>query len=559
MKEARQIKFRVKTPKNKYESWCGNRVLQRILESRLTEKQARTLYGDPWSLIQNKEIYGMTSVAEEIIFQKDKNIYIFADYDVDGLTSGFILSSFLKDILGYKVETYYPERSEGYGLSPEFANNLNDKDAVVITVDNGITANEAVNILANKCIPTIIIDHHEPAGELPEAVELCDAHIDKNYGTHLCCAAVTWKVVHKIAELLNWPEDKIRLLDRSYLPYVALGTISDVMPPVLENYAIIALGLEEINEGQSNTLSSLMEQEGIKKMTSKDLAWTIAPELNACSRMGNVKLGKDFFSQEMLNKKTALQKLTKEIIKLNKTRKDITEKAYQEIVSNNDFSATPICFVNVEKYPQGIHGIIAGKVSEAFNKPTVTYSSNGHASCRGEGVKDILNAYAPTYVEGAFGHSDACGARIIVKKIPQFIKRLNSDIEKKRLKLKHTEPTITLDAELTLQDFNKKTREDILDFGFTGQDMPTVGLLNVNVEPIVWATKGGKKHIFLRLGGKNIYAIGWNLWDEYERLGAPTTMNLSGSLDSGEYAKYCKDVLLTGQNTILTISNWSAA
>ena len=260
----------------------------------------------------------MTSVAEEIIFQKDKNIYIFADYDVDGLTSGFILSSFLKDILGYKVETYYPERSEGYGLSPAFANNLNDKDAVVITVDNGITANEAVSILSNKCIPTIIIDHHEPADELPDAVELCDAHIDKNYGTHLCCAAVIWKVVHKIAELLGWPEDKLRLLDRSYLPYVALGTISDVMPPVLENYAIIALGLEEINKGQSNTLSSLMEQEGIKRMTSKDLAWTIAPELNACSRMGNVQLGKDFFSQEMANKKTVLQKLTKGIIKLYK-------------------------------------------------------------------------------------------------------------------------------------------------------------------------------------------------------------------------------------------------
>lgn len=558
MKEERQIKFRVKTPKNRYTSWCGNRVLQRILESRLTEKQARTLYGDPWSLIQNKEIYGMTSVAEEIVFQKDKNIYIFADYDVDGLTSGFILTSFLKDLLGYNVETYYPERSEGYGLSIEFANNLNDKNALVITVDNGITANEAIEILSNKCIPTIVIDHHEPNDELPWAVELCDAHINKGYGTHLCCAAVTWKVAHKIAELLNWPEDKLRILDRSYLPYVALGTISDVMPPVLENYAIITLGLEEINEGQSNILSALMKEEGIKKMTSKDLAWTIAPELNACSRMDNVQLGKDFFAQEMVNN-IKLKELSKEIVKLNKNRKDITEKAFQKIIETQDFSDSPICFVPVSKYPRGIHGIIAGKISETFSKPAVAYDVKGLASCRGEGIKDILNLYVPTYVEGAYGHSNACGAAIIPSKLKSFIKKLNSDIREEKLKFKYTEPTITLDAELTLQDFNKETREDIQDFGFTGQDMPIVGLLDVDVEPIIWATKGGKKHIFLKLRDKNIYAIGWNLWDEYEKLGAPKRMNLAGSLDSGEYAKYCKDVLLTERNTVLTINNWSAA
>lgn len=558
MKEERQIKFKVKTQKNKYTSWCGNRVLQRILESRLTEKQARTLYEDPWSLIQNKEIYGMTSVAEEIIFQKDKNIYIFADYDVDGLTSGFILSSFLKHILGYNVETYYPERSEGYGLSTKFAEELNDENALVITVDNGITANEAVEIFCNKCIPTIIIDHHEPTEELPSATELCDAHIDKGYGTHLCCAAVTWKVVRKMAELLNWTEDRKEILNKVYLPYVALGTISDVMPPTTENYAIIALGLELINEGTSNTLKALMEQEGIKKMSSKYLAWTIAPELNACSRMNNVKLGRDFFDLE-IEGNSKLKNLAKEIIKLNKNRKDITEKAFQETIESQDFSDSPICFVPVSKYPRGIHGIIAGKISETFSKPAVAYDVKGHASCRGEGIKDILNLYTPTYVVGAYGHSDACGATIIPSRLKSFIKRLNSDTQKKKLKLKHTEPTITLDAQLTLQDFNKETREDIQDFGFTGQDMPLVGLLDIEVEPIIWSTKGGKKHIFLKLGGKNVYAIGWNLWDEYEKLGAPKRMNLAGSLDSGEYAKYCKDVLLTGQNTVLTISNWSAA
>lgn len=554
-----------------------------LLNKGVEEHEAKTIYEDATDLFDiSSDIWGLNDVASALVNQKDKKIHIFADYDVDGLASGFILNDYLS-ILGHNVDVYYPKREDGYGLNMVWTEKITKKGKkpTVICVDNGITQFDEIKYLKDHGCEVYVIDHHEPLSELPPADAICDAWVDQGYGTHLCAAAVVWKVIARMAILMDRPLDEINDTVMAYLPFVALATISDIMPACAENRAIIHEGLKAINEGHSTIIKALMDTEGIENASTKDIVWTIAPELNACSRMGHIEIASQFFKKEG-EYDSETKSLAADIRSLNRRRKTLTEKAIEDILQNNDFSNDAVIFADMTEYPLGIIGIVAGKLVEVTGKPAVAYQkvedediATGSARApEGISIKDIINYEAERgNAVGAMGHAMACGVNIIPSKISNFLQDIMenppvvSTADLDREKTVETEAgkkpdAIILDSAITPDEINFEIRREVNSFGYTAKELPTVGIIGATVEPVPWETSSGKRHILFRMKdsrNQSKYAVMWNGLDEYEEMGSPKKMNLAGFLDSGAFCRYCKDVNLSEHSTMLTLNYMEAA
>jgi len=527
---------------------------------------AEKLLEDPTDLFDiESEIFGESQVVSFLTnLKKDTTIDIFADYDVDGLTSGFILNDYLR-ILGYQSDVYYPERANGYGINMDWCQKIIDAGGkhLVICVDNGIAAIEEINFLKENSVDVLVIDHHEPAEFLPDANAICDAWIDEGYGTHLCAATVAWKIVTKLAIAKGMDMETVNAVVMGYLPFAAIATVADVMPPCDENRAIVQAGLREIDNGTSAIIRALMDVENIEHMRTKDIAWTIAPDLNSCSRMDNIALADRLFSSEGEGDEEDTLALARAVRDLNRKRKDLTAKFCDEITAQHDFSQDVVCFADCSKAPLGLIGIIAGKIAETTGKPAVAFQEKdgvGYGSARapqGVSVKDLVNYEANKgNAVAAMGHAEACGVQILPDKIKEFNKDLVESGIVKPVERETTEPVIELDAVITPDDLNFKVRREINSFGYTQKDIPMIGILGVEVEAIPWETSSGKRHVLFAMKDsqdKPRYAVMWNGLDEYEEMGSPKKMNFAGTLDNGSFCRYCRSVRVGEHSTILTI------
>lgn len=530
-----------------------------LLSMNMDYKSAKNLLKAPEKLIDMKsKIYGEVEVAKRILSDKDRIIRIFADYDVDGLMSGLILSDFL-DLYEFNTDVYYPNREDGYGLSLKWSKEIVEKHSpenlTVITIDNGITANEPIEFLKENGVNVYVIDHHEPIdGNLPNADVICDAWIDRKYGTHLCAAGVALKIVLTMLDLME-EKDKEAILEL-YTPFAALATISDIMPPHNENRGIVQLGLNKVNKDKDNEiLNALLKSENMFPLTVKDVAWTIAPMLNACSRMRNIGLAKDLLIGAGYGEPEERDQIAQEMSLLNRKRKTLTENAIKKILEENDFSNDPVVFVDAgEETPIGIIGILAGKLVEVTGKPAIVYKMPGQGSARaplGVDIKAIINDQAAKgNAIGALGHAEACGVLILPDKIKDF----NEDVLKNSLiKYKESsEEEVSVSLVISPTDITLNNRNEINEIGYTSKEIPVLALINEEVRALPWETSSGKRHVIFKLKG-NKYAVAWSGLDRYEELGCPKRVNLSGSLGSGEYCSYFKGAPITRGSTVFVI------
>lgn len=511
-----------------------NPLFAQILTLRDIEpEEVQRILKNPKSLLEKpSKIPGCVEAADRIIDAIDtkKQIYVYADYDVDGLTSGYIMTMFLIS-LGAKPKVHYPERKEGYGLSLEYVKTL-PKGSVVITVDNGITAFDAIDYCNENGIEVIITDHHEPKDHLPKCV-ICDPWLDsEGYGHHLCGAVVAWKVCQSIQEITGKGD-----ID-SFLPYTAIGTIADVMPMVIENQAIVRLGLDMITEESTPNLWELMKAYKLHDLSTVDIAWRIAPILNACSRLGNVRLAAELLFHS--GSKEQLRKLIMDMDKLNERRKQETTRAVEEI-KDIDYSDDLICLFDASDYPAGIGGIIANKIAEMYNKVAVVYSKGkGNtltASVRSPDI-NILPFFEKEKQLGHIidygGHSNACGLTLL-QSTDKFRESMNKQLAE--VPVKYIEPTITIDAEITFQDL---TKQNFIQFNKLASDRfifpePKFVMKEVKVADIKLSSNN-PDNIQFTLVDKNkelkqIWA--WRLGNRYEELGRPKFIDLVGTMTWG--------------------------
>lgn len=408
------------------------------------------------------------SIIYEYCQDPNATIYIYADYDADGLTAGYVMKNALMEVAKCRVVLYYPNRVEGYGLSLDFCKSVvaehgNQANVLILTVDNGITKRKEVDYLNEHGIECIITDHHtSKKGEVPNCLVVDPHNAEEQQDDtfkHLCGCGVAFKVAQLVQELHG-----INNMYQ-YLPYLAISTITDVMPMHTENLAILQYGLDIINSKDCPLgIKEYKEQEHIDYMTTKDIGWTLGPMLNACGRMGDTELGaKLFFGEEGVPMKDIVNKIKS----VNEKRKRETKKFNTQLANMPDDNNTVFIW-NIPKITAGIVGIIAGKAVERFNKPSIIVTSKGngmlHGSARSAQGINLMPIMEILHKEGLVseygGHAEAVGIHFEEKNIQTIQDRLNELIvfeikdEEEFPDLFSTEDTLEIDEFLTLDNLN---------------------------------------------------------------------------------------------------------
>ena len=495
-------------------------------------------------------IHGMDTAVNFVLncIKEKRPIHIFADYDCDGLTSGYIAESFFNNFEGITAKTYYPERIEKYGLSKMYCRQLikQYKEApikpLLITVDNGITKKSEIKMLREQGIQVLVTDHHlvDP-NSLPEDCVILDPYMGKT-GHNLCGAAVIWNLCRAIENAIQVGNGFTDCL----LYAAAIGTLADVMPLDEYNIALTTLGLYVMNSDQAlpniKVFRRLFGNDG--SMDSDTISWTLAPMLNACGRMGDVNLGANFFFET--NEDTLISILSA-IKDLNESRKQIENQAVADIQKNIVNDRDEVLCVIGDDYPVGIHGLIANKIMQKYNKPTFVLKSISDesiyiGSCRSNTVP--LNILLKGEKEKGNilsfgGHAFAGGISIAKDKLDTLVNDLNKRIRKMKkdgtFEQYLANPVLNIDDELSLQDICNQKRNELNTYAYDKKKFraPVWAFCNLSIDKLKASRNNPDNICFTVSDGEHTLDIwGWNIRERYEALGKPDTIDIAGQLTS---------------------------
>ncbi len=371
---------------------------------------------DPYLL---KDMQKTVDRIMDAIKTKEK-ILIYGDYDVDGITSTYILYKTLKD-LGANIRYDIPNRFvDGYGLThAKTYDIINEEFDLVITVDNGIKSTFEAKVLKENGVDLIITDHHEQEGELPCAYTIIHTALSDYPFKPLAGVGVAFKVSQALIG-----DDALE-----YIDIVALGTIADMMPLVDENRAIVNLGLKKMISSQNLGISKLISFLDITYPSVADIQYKIAPRLNACGRMKSAKLAVDLLLSK--DNKTALQYL-EEIEEINNKRKKLTKVLFNEALSQlNDNE--PSIIIHSPIMHEGVLGIIASRLANEYSKVSVVLKEEEFTykgSIRSYGSVDVI--YVLSELKDLLvrygGHQNAAGLEFKKENLTEFKRRFNEMI-----------------------------------------------------------------------------------------------------------------------------------
>ncbi|MGO1478382.1 single-stranded-DNA-specific exonuclease RecJ, partial [Senegalia sp. (in: firmicutes)] len=362
----------------------------------------------------------------------DEKIWIYGDYDVDGVTSTSLLVNFFSQI-GIKVQFYIPNRhSEGYGLNKSAIDYIKmQKGNLIITVDCGITSISEADYANEIGIDMIITDHHTPSESLPKAIAVINpSRHDSTYPfKKLAGVGVAFKLVQAVSF-----EFEIEVDYLSLLPIVAIGTVADIVDLIDENRLIVKKGLDLIKETSNLGIKSLIEVTGLdnKKVTSGHVGFIIGPRINAAGRMESASLGVELFTSTDYEK--ALE-ISKKLDEENKNRQrveaEILEKA-EKMVKKHDMANDNIIVLASKDWHSGVIGIVSSRITEKYHRPSILISIDdkgiGKASARSIGPLNIYDALkeCKDLFLGFGGHSQAAGLSIEQENITLFKEKINN-------------------------------------------------------------------------------------------------------------------------------------
>jgi single-stranded-DNA-specific exonuclease len=330
-------------------------------------------------------IAGMDQVSRRIAraVADHEKVMVFGDFDCDGVCGAYILTDFLNRC-GARAEARFPSRlREGYGIRPAHVEEARLKGfALIVTVDNGITAFEAVEAARALGVEILITDHHEPDKSLPGAL-IADPKLPGSKGfRYLSGAGVAWKLCCAVSELTGCPEP------REYLDLVCLATVVDVCPLAGENFRLARRGLVAMRENPRPGLAALLSvasnrggssrrsKEAPLTFTGYSLAWIVGPRINAAGRLEDIVL-----SYRLLASRTIAEAepLARRLDGLNAARIKAVERVMDECLAAYDGS--PFAVFASPEYELGIVGVAAGRVAEAVARPAAVGSVQGGKIC----------------------------------------------------------------------------------------------------------------------------------------------------------------------------------
>jgi single-stranded-DNA-specific exonuclease len=500
-----------------------------------TPDQAKLfLHGTYQDLPSGKLMLGVEPALKLILeaLAQKQGILVFGDYDVDGISATTLVVDMLKK-LGGQVEYYIPHRvEEGYGLSCEGIDYALEKGcALIITVDCGSTAYAEILYAQSKGLKLIVTDHHSLLHQAPPSGALIinpkQAGCPYPY-KDLSGAGVAFKLMQTIADELKVPE-----LAYSYLDLVALGTVADVVPLLEENRILVKTGLAQMQKEMRPALAALLQQAGIaaKELTPKDLAFLIAPRLNAAGRLETAELAVNLLLEEDPDRILEKAKILEDI---NSRRQQVEEQIRSEALALAQEETGNFLLLAKEGWHPGVIGITAARLAELYNKPVLLacldqdIAKGSARSFCGANIFSLLEQCQKLLLSFG-GHSKAGGFKLKVSDLPAFRQALTTQLKD----LTFFEDSFEAEAEITLEELNLKLYYELEQLQPFGEANPEPDFLSRGVR---WETieKVGAQAQHLRgkvaQGKDKIKILAFNQAEEAETLEENTLYDIAYSL-----------------------------
>ena len=423
----------------------------------------------PWLM---KDMEKAVDILERKIQQQAK-IRIIGDYDIDGVTSTYILLKGLTRI-GANVDTYIPDRvADGYGIHEHLIDRAGEDGIdTIVTCYNGIAAAAEIQMAKDKGMTVIVTDHHEipyreENGERQVILPPADAILNpKQYdcpypNKNLCGAVVAFKYITALYERFGVPEKELE----DYYELAAIATVGDVMDLQGENRILVKEGLRRLKETKNPGLQELIRANALEdaKITAYHIGFVLGPCINASGRLDTAAR-----SLQLLNAQTIEEaaKLAGDLTALNQSRKALTEKGKEEairLIETTDLKNDRVLVVYLPDCHESLAGIIAGRLREKYHKPAFVLT-RGETSAKGSGrsiesysMYEELVKCADLMVQFG-GHPMAAGLSIKEENIEAFRRQLNENCT---LTEEDLRPKIVIDVPMPVSYITKELVEQI--------------------------------------------------------------------------------------------------
>ncbi len=513
----KQAQFDIKAAEKLSQATSLPRLVCEVLCARgkTTKEAAEEMCGNNAVLSDAMLMKNMDKAVERILAAVDggERIVVFGDYDVDGVTATALLYLYL-DSIGAEVYYKLPNRDDdGYGLSAEAVDLMADKKVrLIITVDNGVSANEAIERANERGIDVVVTDHHLPPEKLPDAAAIVDPKLDGESCTcgSLCGAGVAFKLICALEgcsaeEMLPF-----------YGDLAAIGTIADIMPLEGENRTIVKAGLALLQRRERAGLAALIDCCGIagKEITAENVSFAIGPRLNAAGRMDSATAALELLLCE--DEEDAAERcrlLSEQNAARQKTEQDISAQVIEKINSDLSYQSDRILIVSGEGWHQGVIGIVASRIVDKFGKPAIIISADENGEGKGSGrsiegvslynaissCSDLLLTYG--------GHALAAGLSLKAENIGLFRKKINEWAAQEYPTL--SRPALNIDVPVRL---DKITTQDVASLDVLApygnkNPQPMFLLKNAVIDGIYPVSEGKHSRLRLKQGNAVIYAV----------------------------------------------------
>jgi single-stranded-DNA-specific exonuclease len=383
-----------------------------------------------------------------------EQVAVFTDYDADGVNSAAVLASGFK-MIGIEPCVRLPNRFvDGYGLTPPIVQELAAAGAsVIVTADCGSTSHAAADLARVLGVDLIVTDHHQCPAELPAAYALVNPwRPDCGYPCdYLCGAGVAFKLVQALADAVL-PQGRAAM--EPLLDLVAVATVADIMPLLGENRRLVLAGLNIMNAFPRPGVRALIETSGLKPgdVDAAALGFRVAPRVNAAGRLDDPNIAFRLLMSESHEEAFAL---AAEINRLNEERQALTrmyEIQAHELVEPQFAAGEHALVCGGDDWPAGIVGLVAGKLAQAYNRPSLVYRrSDGLVSGSGRSIPGFNLLGALQTCDDLFdrygGHQAAAGFGLAADRLDELIERFQA-VVRGTLPVERLEPILWIDGYL---------------------------------------------------------------------------------------------------------------
>lgn len=449
-----------------------------------TEKEmCDFILGDPSSILDSLDLKDSDKACQRLMeaLERGEQIVIYQDYDADGCCAAAVALECLR-FLGADAVSYVNRREvDGYGICTAGIDHIKKqypRASLIVTVDNGIVAHEAIDYAATQGFDVVVTDHHEPGETIPAAIAVVDPkRKDEDYPFHeFCGAGVIFKVMLKLFTKLGKPLDPV--LDT--LDIVALATVADVVPLLGENRILVREGISLIDKEKRPFFAELRRITKAKQINAHyTIGFIYGPMINSLCRMGQNPLlaTSAMVSQDLDHVINVIDTM----VETNQERKDETEAetaTCEKLIAQNDLEAAIV--VKHHSFEEGIVGIVAGRLKSSYNRPTIVFSKENQGILKGScrsipevNVKKLLDEIqADTgLLVGYGGHEMAAGVSIKESDYPAFKDEFIGRVEKLLEGFDFTEQ-VELDTVIPAEELTVQAVQDLRMLEPFGQGFP---------------------------------------------------------------------------------------